>query len=243
MKNEVTKQEVPEVSVATVSPQELMQQAIAQGADLTQLEKLLEIQMKYEANEAKKAYVKAMSAFKANPPQIVKDKHVSYATSKGQMEYDHASLFNIVETISKALSKHGLSSAWKTQQNGSVAVTCTITHSLGHSEETTLAAGADTSGGKNSIQAIGSTVTYLQRYTLLALVGLATKDQDDDGKGTDEFISDAQVLEIDRLVKETGTNAGKLLEYAEADSYNNILLKNHSKIITQLRNKKGKTNA
>jgi hypothetical protein len=50
---------------------------------------------------------------------------------------------------------------------------------MGHSERTTLSATADTSGSKNSIQAIGSTVTYLQRYTLLAAVGLAAGGDDD----------------------------------------------------------------
>ena len=47
----------------------------------------------------------------------------------------------------------------------------------------TMAAGPDGSGGKNAIQAIGSTVSYLERYTLLAATGLATEDQDDDGRG------------------------------------------------------------
>jgi hypothetical protein len=55
---------------------------------------------------------------------------------------------------------------------------------MGHSELTKMTAPSDTSGQKNSIQAIASTITYLQRYTLLAATGLTTKDMpDDDGKG------------------------------------------------------------
>ena len=45
----------------------------------------------------------------------------------------------------------------------------------------------DTSGSKNSIQAISSAVTYLQRYTLLAATGLSTSELgnlDNDGRGT-----------------------------------------------------------
>ena len=41
----------------------------------------------------------------------------------------------------------------------------------------------DTSGGKNNIQAMGSAVSYLERYTLLAITGLSTKEMDDDGRG------------------------------------------------------------
>ena len=72
-------------------------------------------------------------------------------------------------------------------------VTCKITHELGHSEETSLSAPADSSGSKNAIQAIGSTITYLQRYTLLALTGLATHEQDDDAQAVSEKIDDKQL--------------------------------------------------
>lgn len=149
------------------------------NVDIDKLSKLLDIQERWEKNEAKKAYVEAMAAFKANPPRIKKDKHVKYGNTK----YDHASLENVTATINQALSKHGLTAAWKTEQtNGSVTVTCTITHIFGHSEQTSLTSAPDTSGSKNPIQAIGSTVSYLQRYTLLSLVGLATEGQDDDGR-------------------------------------------------------------
>ena len=144
---------------------------------------LLDAQLKYEANEARKAYAVAMAAFKENPPKIIKDRTVGY----NKVSYSHASLANVTSCINKALSEHGLSASWVTSQvNGSVNVACKITHILGHSEETSLSAAPDTSGSKNAIQAIGSTVTYLQRYTLLALTGLATYDQDDDGKGSGE---------------------------------------------------------
>lgn len=65
-----------------------------------------------------------------------------------------------------------------------IRVTCVLTHSRGHSERVWLQAARDDSGNKNSIQAVGSTVTYLQRYTLLAATGMAVQDQrDDDGAG------------------------------------------------------------
>jgi hypothetical protein len=42
-----------------------------------------------------------------------------------------------------------------------------------------MSAPPDNSGSKNPIQAIGSTQSYLQRYTALALLGIATKDMPD----------------------------------------------------------------
>jgi hypothetical protein len=42
----------------------------------------------------------------------------------------------------------------------------------------------DQSGGKNAIQAIASTVTYLERHTAIAITGVAVSDEeDDDGAG------------------------------------------------------------
>lgn len=162
-------------------PAELINIAITKNADLERLEKLLILREKWDANEARKAYHVAMAEFKANSPQILKDRKVKYSTDKGTVGYTHASLYNVTEKINKELSRHGLSSSWITQHNGNIAVTCKITHVKGHSEQTSLSAPADTSGAKNAIQAIGSTITYLERYTLLALTGLATYGQDDDG--------------------------------------------------------------
>ena len=172
-KNEIQKTESPLMAAAA-----LVQQADGK-IDVDKLEALLKVQLQWEANEAKKAYVVAMAAFKENPPEILKDKTVSY----GQTNYKHATLYNVTTKINTELSKHGLTASWVTsQENGSVKVTCKITHTMGHSEECCLSAPPDNTGSKNVIQAIGSTVTYLQRYTLLALTGLATADQDDDGK-------------------------------------------------------------
>jgi hypothetical protein len=171
------------VETQSQAPAVLIQQAITAGADLDKLEKALALQERWEANQAKKAYHLAMAKFKANPPKIDKDREVAFDTSHGKTRYSHASLFNVTEKINSALSEHGLSASWVTNQASDViSVTCRITHEKGHSEETTLSAKADTSGSKNPIQAIGSAITYLERYTLLALTGLATYEQDDDGQ-------------------------------------------------------------
>jgi hypothetical protein len=59
-------------------------------------------------------------------------------------------------------------------------MTCRLTHRDGHCEEcTTPAAPPDTGPGRNAVQAIGSTLTYLQRYSLVMLLGLATGDAPD----------------------------------------------------------------
>jgi hypothetical protein len=172
-------------SASHATPADLVRYAMDSGADLDRLERLMDMQMKWEANEARKAYHLAMAQFKTNPPTIIKDKHVSFDTSKGRTEYDHATLGEVCEKIVAALAEHEFSHRWVPGKadNGCMKVTCIITHKLGYSEETELEAPFDQSGGKNNIQAMSSTVTYLQRYSLLAAVGLAPKEvPDDDGR-------------------------------------------------------------
>jgi hypothetical protein len=149
-----------------------------------QLAKLLEVKLRYEADEARKNFEHAFALFKANAPKIEKTRHVSFATRGGdKTEYWHAELDKITETIGNALRSVGIVHSFKTSdQGGRTTVTC-ILNGFGHTHEgSTLSGPPDTSGGKNNVQAIGSTVTYLQRYTLLTTCGLAAENQDDDGK-------------------------------------------------------------
>lgn len=203
--------------------------AISQGASLDTIEKLMELQERHEANEAKKAYVRAMNAFKADPPEIVNDQAVCYPTSKGTTQYNHASLQNVTDKIAEALAPHSLSHRWDIEQldGGQIRVTCVITHELGHSESTSLQAGPDQSGGKNNIQAVGSTVKYLQRYTLLAATGLATKEMDDDGRGSEiEYITEDEALAIHAKITDNDIDLEKFLAWLKkslgADSIDHI---------------------
>ena len=164
--------------VSEQTPANLMQIAVEKGADLDQLKALMELQERYEDREAKKLYTKAMAKFKATPPLLVKDQKVSF----GKTNYNFANLGQISTKINTALSKHDLTASWQTTQDDrGITVTCNITHIAGYSESTSLTSPPDNSGNKNAIQGIGSAVTYLSRYTILALTGLSTSESDDDG--------------------------------------------------------------
>ena len=142
---------------------------------------IMGLQKDWEMQEARKAYVADMAAFKLNPPEIYKTKSVNFSGTA----YMHATLGDVARAIVDTLARHGFSHSWETNQAGGViTVKCKITHRLGHSESTSMEATADQSGKKNAIQAVASSITYMQRYTLLAACGLATMDMpDDDGRG------------------------------------------------------------
>jgi hypothetical protein len=228
-------------AVAVVTPMQMLQVAMERGADLDRLQQLMDLQQRWEANEARKAYVAAMAAFKANPPEILKGKHVKFTTARGTTEYDHATLADVCGAATKGLADVGISHRWDiTQEGGKVTVTCAMTHSLGHSERVAMTATADDSGGKNAIQAIGSTVTYLQRYTLLAATGLAARDMDDDGRGAEpaETISAHQVADLEALIEDVGANKAAFLKYLKVDSLDQIHAKAYRTAVAALENKR-----
>lgn len=170
-----------------VTPDDLLSMAVQSGANMDMLERLMALKERADANNAHRAFVEAMAAFKAEPLDIFKRKTVEFTTRDGDTtRYQHAELSDVAEVVVPAMARHGLSHRWDVRQEGGrIFVTCVVTHRMGHSESIVMDAAPDDSGKKNNIQRVASAVTYLQRYTLLAACGLATKSvHDDDGAGT-----------------------------------------------------------
>ena len=173
--------------LAANSPMGMMMAAVKQGIPLDQIKEMMAIQREWESDEARKAFNEAFAAFKAEAVEVIKRKQVDFATQKGRTQYKHAELSDVVEAVGPALSRHGFSWSWTPEQkNGRIFITCTLLHRLGHEKSVTLDAPADDSGGKNTIQAIVSTTTYLERHTLKAVCGISEKGDDNDGAGAED---------------------------------------------------------
>lgn len=173
------------VPAAAPTPADLLMVAVQQNVDIDRLQRLMDMHERWSEREAVKAFHAAMTDFKSADIEIVKNKLVEFKNGRGEMTtYRHAELYDITSVVGAAMSKRGLSYRWEIQQDtGSITVTCIVTHVQGHSESVRMTAPPDGSGGKNQIQQVASTVSYLERYTLLAITGLATKGDDDDGRG------------------------------------------------------------
>lgn len=169
---------------AVTTPADLLAMAVSQGADLDKLEKLMALQERYEANEARRAFNVAFAEFKAEAVKVIKGTVIKDGPLKGKT---HANLHDVVIATAAPLAKHGLAAAWKLTKDepGLMEVTCVLKHADGHSESVSMSAAPDTGPGRNAIQARGSAKTYLERYTLMAILGLAASDQDDDGAGAE----------------------------------------------------------
>jgi hypothetical protein len=166
------------------TPMNLLDRAIASGAPMEMVEKLMALVERREANEARKAFESAMAAAAGELPSITKNKLVDFTSAKGRTRYRYEGLDDVADAVRPVLAKHGLSFRFRTAEDAQrLVVTCRIVHADGHAEECSLSAPRDESGQKNAAQSIASTVTYLQRYTLKAALGLAAS-LDDDGQAS-----------------------------------------------------------
>lgn len=221
------------VQVSSESPMKMYEIALSKGADIEQLERMLAFQEKYDAVQAKKAFVEAMALFKSKPINIVKDKTNSQYRSK------YVSLGNLVNSVLPAMSECELSHRWDIDQSSGVTVTCIVTHSLGHSESTTMTAPPDKSGSKNPIQEIKSTITYLKAATFEGIMGLASTDAniDDDGNGAAsvQYISEKQVSTITDMINAHYRNPKQFLDWLGVQSVEQIPANQYGRAMSALK--------
>lgn len=232
---------------AAITPMTMIDRALVSGAAPETLERLLALQERWEANQGRKAFDEAMAAAKAEIPTIRKNRTVDFTSSKGRTHYRHEDLAEIAVTVNPILGKYGLSFRFKTTNapNEPITVTCVITHRQGYFEETTLSGPRDDSGNKNAIQQVGSTLTYLQRMTLKAALGLAAAE-DDDGAKSDEAhsdpISQEQASKVLALIESTGTDIERFCKYLDVEAVPAITTGQLPRALAMLEKKRSQTN-
>lgn len=169
----------------------IIQQSLSSGADVASIEKFIELQREEEDRQAERAFNLALSQLQSGMPQISKSGVAKFKTKTGEMSYNFDSLNDICNALRPLLFEAGLSYSFTQAQEGNqISVKCTIKHKSGHQVSNVLTAPADTTGNKNNIQQIASTVSYLQRYTLKAAFGIASVD--DDGAASQQNVSELQ---------------------------------------------------
>lgn len=142
-------------------------------ADITKLEKMLDMQERILNRNAEQAFSADLALMQGELPLVIKN-------GEGHNKARYAKLEDINETIRPTLQRYGFAVTFRTNQNEkSVSITAILSHKMGHREETQLVMPLDTSGNKNAVQAIGSTVSYGKRYALCALLNISTGDDTD----------------------------------------------------------------
>lgn len=230
---------------AVVTPMDMIDRALTSGASPEALEKLLALQERWEASQARKAFITAMSQARAKFAPILK-RNDGYAN-----RYKYETLPDVMAAVDAPLGENGFSYDWQTEDlpDGRIRVTCIVTHEAGHSRSNSLAGHpndtADAKANMNGLQRMGGAVTYLQRYTLKAALGIAA-DKDRDGQASADApelamgITAEQFQELREMLEQTKDKEAQMLAFVGAASMEEMNLRQYAKAKAVLVNKLAK---
>ena len=211
MSNAMATSEVREM-VPTTTPMQLLQAAVANNVDAGQLEKLLDLQERWEANQARKSFAAAMAQFQAHCPTLLKSKKAD--------RYSYAPLDEILRTIRPHLDATGLSVSFNTSTKDAVITAfCTVTHRDGHSVTSEFSAPVDPAMKVNATQQAGSANSYARRYALCNALNLVASNEDDDGATAGAaLISDEQMAGIQSDLEALKVDKAKFCKFLNIQS-------------------------
>ena len=188
-------------------------------------DRLLAARRSEEDRAAERAINLAMSVAKGELAPVLKTRDVDFQSNKSgaaRTKYKYENFADVARIVDPVFAAHGLAYRFAVEQGGElVKVTCIVSHADGYSERVRLESKVDPgSTGMSMVQALGSALTYLQRYSLRAAIGLAAA-VDDDGRaagGSSPRISNEQASEIALLIEETGRSQVTLLKLVGVES-------------------------
>lgn len=125
----------------------------------------------------------ALAQAQADFPAITRDRTVRVQTKAGgSYTFAYAPLASILAVVTPVLSKHGLAvtQLLTATDDGRPAIRTMLLHQAGGSLDGCLPIKTD---GLDP-QALGSLVTYVRRYALVAMLGIASEEDDDANHAT-----------------------------------------------------------
>lgn len=221
------------------------------SVDADKMERILAMQERLEARQAKMAYTQAMVAMKPDLPVIERNGRI-VIHEKGKDKIDanviqstpYALWEDIDAAITPILHSNGFALTFRTGSapDGKVTVTGILSHTDGHSEDTTITLPLDTSGSKNNVQGVGSALSYGKRYSAMMLLNIRTKGLDDDGHkagltNDDDPIDDEAIAKIFDLLKRTGSDQEKFCKYMGVGIVADIPRKDYGRALERLHTK------
>jgi len=226
--------------VATVSDSTALMQVIERAArdpsvDIERMERLLQMHERLSAKQAETAYAEALARLQPKLPII--QERGSIKNNSGAVQSRYALWEDIVGVITPILATEGFSLSFRIgHPESKIEVTGVLAHERGHSERTSIVLPADTSGSKNAVQAVASSVSYGKRYTAGALLNLRTGEIDNDAQSATlgPKVSAEQAAQIERRLKEAGVERGPFLEFWQVDSVEQLLAGNYPIIMDRL---------
>lgn len=217
----------------SLDPTNIVMQVIQSGQSIDVVREVMALTKEIKQEKAREAFDAAIANAKAEIKPVIRNR-------TGHNNKRYADFAAYAKEIDPVISKFGLSYRFRTTQTDKITVTCVVSHRDGHSEENSLSGPPDASGNKNPIQAIGSTLAYLQRYTLTQAFGLAAEDDDDGNKSNNSqddatTISEAQAAQIRKLLEDAELDIAGFCNHWKIESVPDLRSKSFNEVVQSLR--------
>jgi hypothetical protein len=220
------------------------------SVDIDKFERLMAMKERAVAAAAKAAYKTALAEMQPKLPVIDRKGRIVITDKTDKNKVIQSTPYALWEDTNDAikpfLAQAGFALSFRTgvTAEGKITVTGILSHKDGHEEETTIVLMHDSSGSKNSVQAVGSSISYGKRYTaglLLNLTSRAPTEADDDGAaaGREPTLSDEQIAVVRSLIVEVGANIAKFCAYMKVDRIENIPAAEFDRTVQALEAKRG----
>lgn len=175
-------------------------QALATGAPIETLERLLAMRTQLKAEAARDAFARDMATLQQECPTIEKSKSGG-KTKSGMVAYKYAPLGSIAFQVKDVIGRNGFSYSFRTEVGTNVKAICIVKHYLGHTEETPVEVPM---GAKTDImsapQVVAATMTFAKRYAFCDAFGISVSDEDNEANlQEDKFIDAAMDEYKDKL--------------------------------------------
>lgn len=195
------------------------------SVDITKLEKLLDWRKTTLAEEAEREFNSAMATIQGKMRAVAADANNPQTKSK------YASYFALDKAIRQIYSSEGIGLSFNTEDSPKedhVRVVCFVTRGS-HTRKYHIDMPADGKGAKGGdvmtkTHAVGSAMTYGQRYLLKMIFNIAIGD-DDDGNAAGRDIPRISQLQADTirdLLEANGKDRGKFLTWAKVEQIEDI---------------------
>lgn len=153
------------------------------NVDIDKMERLLAMHERLVAVEASKAFSEAMGRLQNRIPVIKKKGRIAFR-DENKKPIQYARYEDIEKEIRPHYNDEGFENFFTTEtiEDGKIVVVLRVTHKQGHERITkSPPMPLDTSGAKDNIKAMGSTISYGKRYCLVNAYDVVCEGEDDDG--------------------------------------------------------------
>lgn len=196
---------------------------IREGATLEETKQYYSFLREIQQDEARIMFDADFVTMQGELPEVPKLGRIDHGGGRG---YNYARWEDINDRIKPVLERHGFGLRFDiiTETETLFEIEAILVHRSGYSISTRKKLPIDKSGSKNIVQAYGSTQSYAQRYSAIALLNLTSRNEDTDANGgrngdDDKSISLAQFKELSQLLDD---DADRIARFKKLQGLNDL---------------------